>query len=304
MFGLFIKPQASRRRQTRPRNTLGSNIEALESRWCLSDFPTVATIPGFGLPPSLTLEVAEAPGRTAILSGQVTDETPATVVVSFGGVAGGSTSPDGSGAYSLVSPATGLGTVTALAVDEDGLTGTAEAELTSMPPFLSLSLSYGEQRWVTLSGTVSDEVPGGLTVTFTGVVSSSITTNADGSFALTVQASALGDISATTADQWGLTSNTETVTVTSNAPSIADFGGYEFSTGWLFEGVVSDESPGGLVVTFGGVLAGYTATVSSNGNFSLHVNFTTHVDEIATAQVTDWWGLTSEIAMTLVQTTN
>jgi hypothetical protein len=234
----------------------------------------------------------------AILSGQVTDENPATVVVTFGGVAVGATSPDAGGSYSFPTVASGLGTVTAVALDEEGLgSGIVEADLTSMPPTVSLSLQYGEQRWVTLSGTVSDEVPGGLTVTFTGVVNSSITTNSDGSFALTVQASALGDVNASTADQWGLTSNTATVTVTSNAPEIVGFGGRETPTGVVFTGTVIDESAPGLVVTFGGLLAGYSATVDSTGGFLLVVDLDWNAYGSASAQVTDWWGLTSEIAL-------
>jgi len=49
--------------------------------------------------------------------------------------------------------------------------------------------------------------------------------NADGTFSLTAQASALGTIQAVTEDVWGQSSNTAQVTVASNVPTFTQFYG-------------------------------------------------------------------------------
>src|SRR5213080_1203918 len=83
-------------------------VEPLESRFC----PAA---------PTVTLSVQELANNQVQLSGHVTDESPATVTVSFGGKVAGNTHPNGSGDYSLTASASGLGTITASGWDNEGL---------------------------------------------------------------------------------------------------------------------------------------------------------------------------------------
>ena len=50
-------------------------------------------------------------------------------------------------------------------------------------------------------------------------------------------------------------------------PTIVDFTGTNDEYGWTFTGQVLDENPGGLVITFGGVLAGHQTTVESQDGY-------------------------------------
>ncbi len=52
-------------------------------------------------------------------------------------------------------------------------------------------------------------------------------------------------------------------------PLIDDFRCWDTPGGWSFSGQVLDEAPGGLTVTFGGVLNGLTATTDASGHFTL-----------------------------------
>ena len=175
------------------------------------------------------------------------------------------------------------------------------------PPSISLSVSYGSQRTVTLSGQVTDVDAGGLTVTFTGMVTGSTVTNPDGTFSATFTATGLGEVDASTTDSQGLESNVATVTLTSNPPVITNFMATAGQAGvWTFTGTVTDESPAGLVVTFGGLpsLANQMATVQSNGSFELSVVLQAGEEGTATAVTTDWWGLMSNEAIFVVGTLN
>lgn len=86
------------------------------------------------------------------------------------------------------------------------------------------------------------------------------------------------------------------------APVISDFTAEEVGNGlFLFTGRVTDEAPGGLVVTFGGgvpSVSGLTATADENGHFSLLVRLKTDGTEGGTvsATTTDAQGATSNEA--------
>lgn len=171
-------------------------------------------------------------------------------------------------------------------------------------PAISLSISYNQKKSVTLTGHVTDPVssPAGLTVQFSGKVVGTAVTDANGNFSLTADASALGAINAVVTDALGNVSDTATVNVTSNAPKISNFGCVE---GYLhiftFTGTVTDESAPGLTVNFGGSpvsLQGKSVAVKADGTFefTVQLNGTTSDNGTATAQTTDWWGLTSNLA--------
>lgn len=178
--------------------------------------------------------------------------------------------------------------------------GMMQAQLT---PSLSLSVTYGAGRMVTLSGQVTDGMFGSLTVNFTGKVVGSVVTNSDGTFSGAFEASALGLISATVTNGLGFASSAATVTLVSNAPLISDFvAALQTGTTWVFSGRVTDESHTGLVVRFDGLssLEGKTATVQANGTFSLSVQLQPNEEGNALAETTDWWGLVSNEASFLI----
>jgi hypothetical protein len=263
-------------------------LEQLETRYC-----PAPTISGFTAN-TLTNHQVD-------LSGTVMDApSPANIQVSFSGAASGATTTNSSGHFDFVTSNAVLGTVNAVATDsQDQSSNTAAATIADTAPTITLNVSYGSKATVTLSGKVTDIDDGGRTVTLTGVVNATVVTAGDGSFSITTQASGLGKVSASTVDLWGLKSNTAQVTISSTAPTISSFGGSQGPNNtWIFTGEVSDPSPAGLVITFGGIpeLQGKTATVEADGSFSITVTLQPGETGTATAQTTDWWGLESNVA--------
>jgi hypothetical protein len=236
----------------------------------------------------------------AFLSGMVMDYNPSTVNITFTGAVTASINADSLGNFSYIGPASGLGTVFAVATDGNNLTSnTSQAQLTKPAPFITMSLTYGTQNTVTVAGQVIDIDAGGRTVNFSGVVSGLVVTNSDGTFSFTARATGLGTIQAVTFDLWAQSSNIAQVTVSSNAPVISMLSGVEGVDGWwTFSGQVTDESPAGLQIIFGGLaeVSGDTATVQTGGTFSLLVQLPVDVVGTLFVQTTDWWGLTSNIA--------
>ncbi len=174
-------------------------------------------------------------------------------------------------------------------------------------PVITLSVTYLTQRNVTLSGTVTDANPAGLTVTFTGEVTGNTTTDASGNYSFTAPASALGNVNASTVDLQGLQSNTATVALSVPAPKILNFKGAQGpSNVWTFSGTVQDVSPVGETVYFGGApvsIQNKTTTVASNATFLLSVQFngTSSDNGAVDAYVVNWWGLSSPLVYTSVQ---
>jgi hypothetical protein len=260
-------------------------VERLEDRDC----PSAPMLSNFTVTPTT--------GTTVQVSGQVADANPASVQITLGGVMSGSTTANAQGTFTITAQASGLGTVTASGVDGQGLTSnTVEGQVTSQNPVIqNLAVSYGAERTVTLTGQVSDETPGGRTVTFTGVVTGTVTTNANGTFSYTTTASGLGNVQAITIDPWGLTSAAAQLTLTRDAPVITSFQiVQQYGTTWVVSGHVQDASPSGLVVVLGGLpcLQGVNAPVDGLGNFNIEVTIPVAQEGMtATADVTNWWGL-------------
>jgi hypothetical protein len=177
------------------------------------------------------------------------------------------------------------------------MTDAAQAAIAVASPTLSLNIAAVSQNTVTLTGHLTDIDAAGRVVTFGGVVAGFATTDSTGNFTFTASAGSLGTIWATASDLWGNTSNTASVTLSSNAPVIEDFQAVRNSDNlWTFTGKVVDQDAAGLTVSFGGILTGQ-ATTDANGNFT----FTCSVNEMdlgltASAITTDWWGLQSNLA--------
>jgi hypothetical protein len=214
----------------------------------------------------------------------------------------------------LLNTSSGAGSGTGSTVTHNGLILTGGggggsgggSQGNSGPTIDGLNVTYNGKANVTLSGTVTD--PNGvadLIVSFTGQVSGIAVTNANGSFTLTTNASGVGVVNAVVVDNRGDSSPVATVTLSATGPTITNFAAVEgYDQIFTFTGDVTDQPPGGLPVTFGGVpsMAGQTTTTNADGSFELVVQLNANGSDNGTvwAQTTDWWGLTSQQATTSV----
>jgi hypothetical protein len=179
-------------------------------------------------------------------------------------------------------------------------------ETRDCPSVITLGVTYGTQRNITLSGNVTGTPnPGGLTVQFTGQAVGTATTDANGHYSASLVALGLGNVNASTTDGQ---SNTAIVTLTDTRPVISGFGGAEGPGDvWVFSGTVTAGNGGayGLTVNLGGQpvdVQNKSVTVTSDGSFALAIQLNGKQNDngIVTAQTTDWWGLTSSPVETYV----
>jgi hypothetical protein len=170
------------------------------------------------------------------IHGQVVDQSPGGLVVTFGGgtSASGSTvvtNADGtfSDTIQLQVGGTGAGFLTAITVDANGLVSTPvgvflepttvapvanpAAVANSPPVIIDFEAEQIGNGLFLISGQVVDQNPGGLVVTFGGSTSASgmtVTTTPDGTFSCTIQlevnGTGAGTLTATTVDSQGLVS--------------------------------------------------------------------------------------------------
>jgi hypothetical protein len=153
----------------------------------------------------------------------------------------------------------------------------------------------------TVSGQVTgDPSNGGLTVTFGGVVSGSVTTNADGSFTFTAQASGPGQIQASVIDAAGTTA-TSSINFNVSPPTIVNFEAINNGrNSWTFTGQVEGPYVVGLVVTLRGIPSlngnNASATVQTDGYFAYTITLQPGEGGAVTAQCIDWWGQASNVA--------
>jgi hypothetical protein len=242
-------------------------------------------------------------GRMVNVSGTVMDEAPAGRTVTLGGVVSGTTNTDSNGHFSVTLEASSLGMVTAVTSDAWGQeSAVAQATLFSAAPVITnlTIVESGPDRTVTVSGMVSDLSPSGRTVTLSGVVSGMVMSGSNGYFSATLQASQLGTMFAQTTDVWGQTSTLAQATLMSGVPTITLTVTESLPNWFVFSGTVADMFPGGLTVSFGGLLAGQTTTTYSNGLYLFSASFPVGTFGIATATVTDIWGQVSFQAQVMV----
>jgi hypothetical protein len=290
MFGLFQRSRRARRPSPLPRSRPA--VEQLEDRLC----PAAPMFMGMS---------ATHISSFLVVSGNIMDEAPTTAHVALTGAVAATVTPDANGHFEYIADWPGGTMVSATVTDAENLTDGTSATIQSPPdsnPYVSLSVTYGEQRQVTLSGRVYDDSPGGLTVRFSGVVSGTATTDSQGFFSVTLTASNLGMVSANVTDSTMHQSNQASVTLVSAKPRFDSFICQELTGGWYrFTGKVLDESVAGLTVYFGGTpvsLMMQSATVQADGEFTLdlQLNGTSTDEGTASAQVTDWWGKMSDQA--------
>jgi hypothetical protein len=166
------------------------------------------------------------------------------------------------------------------------------------PPTITLNYNFGAQHNVTLSGHVSDLQPANLNVEFSGQVSGTAKTNANGDYSVTLQAANLGEVDAQVTDDQGMTA-TAAAQLEDPTPQISNFKAVETEGDiWTFTGQVTAGYASGLTVNFSGTpvsMQGKSATVNAEGTFSFTIRLDGQPDDNGTvlAQVTDWWGYTS-----------
>jgi hypothetical protein len=260
-------------------------IDELEGRWC----PAVSHV---------TLNALVLSSHMVQLSGTVSGGLVAGLQVQFTGTVADVTTTDTNGNFSYTTSNASLGTVYAAGlINGQQSTDTAQATIAVAAPTLSLSISYGAQHNVMLSGRLTDLDAANQSISISGVAAGTPVTDSSGNFSLTTTASALGEVDATETDLWGQASNTATVMVSSTAPVIQDFAAVNsIGNMWIFTGRVVDNHPEGLVIRFGGIagLVGRTVTVRADGTFSLTCMLPAGTHGTASAITTGWWGQDSD----------
>lgn len=292
----FLNRTRSRRssRRTNPGRRL--RFETLEGRCVPSAVPVIDA-----------LAVSEQAWGGVAVTGHVVDESPEGLTVTLTGAMQGSATVGSDGSFSTSASGGQLGTLSATVVDwEYQQSEVATAQLTSNTPAISdLTVTEAAHGSVIVTGCVTDENPGGLTVVIAGVVQGTATADPDGSFSATIYGSSqLGTVTATVADWFGQQSATPTVQLTSAAPAIVNFTASVVGSDQLcIAGQVTDESPEGLAVVVTWLGQSYTVWADGNGCFEWSGTIQAGQEGTATAQTTDWWALASNVASEFVPAT-
>jgi len=173
-------------------------------------------------------------------------------------------------------------------------------------PTLTLAVAMNGMKSVTLHGIVTADNPANLTVTFSGAVTGTTTTNNLGDYSLTINANGLGQVQASTLDADGQVSNTATAIVASPAPVISEFG-WEVQSGWfVFTGRVTCPDAGNMTVTLQGAPVsfqqGIQVQTKPDGTFTFLIKMQPNPNEqgMVYASCTDCWGQHSNDASTYV----
>jgi hypothetical protein len=161
-------------------------------------------------------------------------------------------------------------------------------------PTITLSATVQEDHQVVLSGQVTADEPGGLTVSFTGQHTGSTVTAADGSYSVTVEVAESGTIQASVFDSEGTASNVAEAMVELATPPTITLCVTPLDHRIVrLSGQVTDANPGGLTVQFSGEYSG-SALTDETGHFSVSVE-ALNLGAIQ-ASVTNSAGLTSNVA--------
>jgi hypothetical protein len=151
---------------------------------------------------------------------------------------------------------------------------------------------------VELKGNVLDNNPQQDTITFAGVATGTTTPDANGNFDLITIASGLGSVTAVATRASQVSSSPAYAFLSCAAPIITSFQVIQGPNGlWTFSGTVSDPAAAGMVVQFSGNawVAGLTATVDQNGNFSATFYLPSMTTGFVSAETWDVWGQASNI---------
>jgi hypothetical protein len=167
------------------------------------------------LPPSLTYQVTQSGPAQFTISGVVTDEDPNLATVFVTGVAAGSVAPDINGNFSFSFTSGVLGAMHIRAVDQGGLSsGLQDFQLPNAAPVITQFFATQQGNAWILQGTVVDEMPAGLVVTFHSGIAlidgRTATVDSTGHFSAVfyLKHNDTGIVSAFTQDWFGAGSNT------------------------------------------------------------------------------------------------
>jgi hypothetical protein len=194
-----------------------------------------------------------------------------------------------------------------LPVDLYGAYASQQSNGAAGPLVVKESHTYGSSHNVNVSGSVSGPGAGGSLIEFEGPIDGVTTANADGTFSFTAPASYLGNLMVGAVNGGRVSSNVLQDAIADVAPTIVNFTCTKLnSTTYQFTAQVNYQAPAaGLMVSFGGgplMLQNEAATVQTNGDLytvTLTVDSTNGAADTGTATaqvVSDWWGLSSNVA--------
>ncbi len=196
-------------------------------------------------------------------------------------------------------------TISATATDEDGTWdagNTVLLAINNLPPTVDVAITHGALRMVTLNGHVTDPAAQGLTVTFSGMVTGTATTDAAGYYTITAEATGLGQIFVSTVDAGGLASNVAVADVTSSPPVFVSLAAVAGDLDcYTISGQFQGESLTGMSVTLRGLRALANVPpvqVFSDGTFYYNWRHTDLTDcGWISVSVTDCWGQQTMLEM-------
>jgi hypothetical protein len=171
---------------------------------------SVGTTIGTNPKPVITsISAVQVPGQKFRIFGTVSDDTPGSCTVTLIGSANGSVACDASGQFSAVFDVPLLGPSTATASDGVQNSDAATVTATNAAPSTSCVCTVGAGNTLTISGRVTDEAPGGLTVILSGSravggLSAIVLANGTWSVSTSIPAGSHGNVTATVTDWYGL----------------------------------------------------------------------------------------------------
>jgi hypothetical protein len=293
MLGLLTRSHSPFRcrRSALPQRRTRLSFEQLEARDCPAG-------------PVLALSVTPMPGNQVQLIGSANESPPSACPVTFSGVVSGTINTGSDGSFNFITAYSGPGTLSATLVQGSSSSTVSTAisgpGTSTTAPSISISVSFGTGPRVTISGTITDTNVSGQTVSISGVVSGSATTDVNGNYSLTAHASSLGSVTASFTDSSGQSASAKT-SIAVPPPQITSFTATQDGDMWTFSGTVSAQSPQGMIVNiYVPGVGNESATVGADGSFSLTVSIPPNTSGTATAQTTDWWGQTSNEADAIV----
>jgi hypothetical protein len=239
-------------------------------------------------------------GSNIIVYGRVADDSPGADMVHAGGAVNGAYMTT-DGKFEFITTYTGVNNTTLYVHDDEGIDSppigiSVQPSLTNANPYVSFHATVTAGRQVTFSGIVYDELPASCRISITGAATlPNVTPAADGSFTVTVTASALGTVQCQAWDEKGAPSNLDFTVLESQKPVIDSFFYVQLGdNSYKLCGHVSGDGVQGLPVTFGGevnAVRGLTATCDANGYFEVAFTENDPNDTgLMTANFTDWWG--------------
>lgn len=273
-----------------------ARMEDLEPRWLC----TVSAIDhSYTTNVGQTLTVLATDG---LLSGASTTATPAILLANWTSLPEHGVmlwQMDGGFQYTPDSTFVGMVTVPFSVSDTnfDSVTRMVTISITANAPVLSeLSVTYGDDRSVTLSGTVAADDMTMLTVDFSGVASGSVTVSSDGSFTYTTTATGVGIVTAQ-ANRLGLSSNMRQIMLAPPVPVLESFtiqqptlSLFDMKT-VTFSGSVTTSvgQVSTLIVSFCGEVTTMAAP-SFDGTFEKQLTMPRSQEGVVICMVVDDWG--------------